>query len=206
MSNGHSDTAGGGPDNVIDVIQNPHYSIRINITEIKPQNQSCFDRLCKRGGKPALIVGKRFTIQYQLTNVSHRDFPGGDFLLSIRWPGERVDWYRKEISPLSDGESTELDILSYGVLEPGYGMVYAKGKPYSDFEQIQRPWKDRNTTYSFHIFRGDRDLGDGEVHITSVFGQTVEEFYQLIGLIVAVIGLSYPLLKDIIGLLFSWLP
>ena len=200
MSNEHVDTA--PPSTFVTDSLESDYGIRIDINDIRPQDPSFFDRLCTRGGKAAFIVGKRFDIEYQLTNVSHRTFPGGELLLSILWTDKREpDWYRIEIPPLLDGEATEPDIRDYTAIEPGYGMIFARIYPYSDSEHRQR-----SSRFSCDLFLRNMNLGAAKAHVGSVFTQTQEEFYQLWAMLVAAIGLSYILIKDIIGLLLSWVP
>lgn len=199
MSNEHVDTA--SPSAFVTDSLDLDYGIRIDINDIRPKDPSFFDRHCTRGGKTAFIVGKRFDIEFQLTNVSHRTFPGGELLLSVRWTGEREDWYRIEIPHLSDGEATEPYIRDYSAIEPGYGMIFARVHPYSDSE-----YRERSSRFSCHLFLRDMNLGDAEAHVGSVFAQTPEEFYQLWAMLLAAIGLSYILIKDIIGLFLSWIP
>lgn len=199
MNNEHADTA--SPSAFATDSSDQDYGIHIDINDIRPKDPSFFDRHCTRGGKTAFMVGKRFNIEYQLTNVSHRTFPGGELLLSVRWTGEREDWYRIEIPPLSDGETTELDKREYSALEPGYGMIFARVHSYSD--SVHR---ERTSRFSCDLFFRDMNLGDAEAHVGSIFAQTQEEFYQLWAMLLAAIGLSYILIKDIIGLLLSWIP
>lgn len=200
MNNEHADTA--LPSAFVTDSMDPDYGIRIDINYIRPKDPSFFDRHCTRGGKIAFIVGKRFDIGFQLINVSHRTFPGGELLLSVRWTGKREpDWYRIEIPPLSDGEATEPDKRDYSAIESGYGMIFARVHPYSDSEH-----RERSSRFSCYLFFKDMNLGDIEAHVGSLFAQTQEEFYQLWAMLLAAIGLSYILIKDIIGLLLSWIP
>jgi len=203
LNNDHADTA--QPDAYVTDSEDAEYGIRIDINDIRPKDPTCFDRICRRGGKTAFIVGRRFDIEYQLTNVSRRKFPGGELILSVSWTSQPTDWYRIDIPPLVDGETTELDKREYSALEPGYGMIFAKGNPYSDFEQFEKPRGERRFTSDLNLFLKDRNLGDTRVHVNTIFAQTPEEFYQLWAMIFAAIGLCYSPIKDIIGLLLSWI-
>ncbi len=124
----HADTA--QPSAYVTDSDDAEYGIRIDINDIRPKGPRFFNWFCRRGGKPAFIVGTRFDIEFQLTNVSRRKFPGGELLLSVLWRNEPPDWYSVEIPPLADGETTEPYTRDYEVSEPGYGGIFVRGNPY----------------------------------------------------------------------------
>ncbi|MFX0203784.1 MAG: hypothetical protein ACFFCW_47400 [Candidatus Hodarchaeota archaeon] len=181
------------------------HSIGVIINEIRLKNPSIFHRiLYRRAGKPAFLVGKRYEIEFCLTNVSHtKPFTGGELVLSVQWTSKRTDWHRVVIPILKPKETTEPFVKEYGVVEVGYGLVMAQGKAYDSPAEFKKPIWERKKMGDLDIFVNDENLGIAGAHVESVFGQTAEEFYQFWAMMLAAIGLCYILVKDIVVFLFN---
>jgi hypothetical protein len=183
------------------------HDIGIIIDDIRPKNPSVFHKiLYRRAGKPAFLVGKRYEIEFRLTNVSHtKPFTGGELVLSVQWTSKRTDWYRVVIPILKPKETTESFVEEYGVVETGYGLVLARGDAYDSPTEFNKPIWERKKIGNLNIFVNDENLGIAGAHVESMFGQTAEEFYQYWAMIVSMVGFTYLLIKDFIFSVFPWI-
>ncbi|MCW4048471.1 MAG: hypothetical protein NWE89_01910 [Candidatus Bathyarchaeota archaeon] len=134
--------------------------------------------LFTRGGKPAFIVGKEFTLIFALKNIDERDYPA-DHYFKVR-----VDWANgaHQTNKVSFGSVKSGDLVlresEFEILDTGYGVIRFED---TDFKvKLDDTWLEE------------------EFEVKKVFGQTIEEFYQYWAMIVAAVGLIYPVVKDIL--------
>lgn len=172
------------------------YALRFDLEDIHPLNMSFIEKfIYRRSNKPAFIVGTRFEIRFSLKNVGNIRSPGGEMRLSIEWTSGRTDYWEFDLPALSIGESTDIFSYNFGIIEHGYGVISVEGWAFASEEEIKKPRDERvylsgrNGRYDVYI--GDKYQGCEDVHIGSVFGQMIEEFYQYWAMILAAFGLLY---------------
>jgi len=149
--------------------------------------------LCKRGREPAFLVGSRFNIYIQLTNIGTRRFRGGEIFIPVKWTSGRIDFWRKEVPPLNVDETSEPIRLNFGILEPWFGTIHVECQEHSPTRTSPRQFTKNQPI----MFTSEKYYSQKDLQFSSVFGQSEVEFFTLWALIVAAIGLIYPILKDV---------
>ena len=178
------------------------YRIRIHIDSLKPKKLGFFERiLFRNSGKEAFVVSKRYVLGIRFEALT--SIPCARIIIIAEWTSQRRDFYEFDIGPMDIGEiTTPSRSLEFGVIEPGYGLIFidAKGSPRES--DLKIPYANRSDLHGVSFYLGDEVIQKNNphgAHIESVFGQTSEEFYQYWAMILAVIALWEIILSRYIG-------
>jgi len=147
--------------------------------------------------KGAFIVGNKFKVNYTITNIGDDVFPGGTLVINIDSPNGQKISHSYEIPRLKPRKDHQIESEPLGILSSGFSLFFAY--------LIEPGQREKIGIDLAPLFYDELNEIKDYTSLFSIFGQTKEEFYQYWAMIFAAIGLCYFLIKDIIGLLISWI-
>ncbi len=164
------------------------------------QSSKCAARakasICKRARKPAFLVGERYLSKFKITNIGPRNFNGGRIHVQVKWPSGRKDYWYNPVPPLVVDETSNEISLNFGVIEPWFGTIHIE----CEERNLGNP--QTNLPIMPIMFTSEKYYSQKELQYSSVFGQEDTGYYTFWALVMAVVGLMYPIFKDLISLIF----
>jgi len=188
------------------------FKIKLEIADIYPINSTWFQKnMCRRGGKPAYLMGEEFEVLYKITNFGEGDFPGGWLNIIIVWENQRTLTTTYRVKSLKSGEDmllNEGNPSRWGVQAPGFALFHATLLRDINPKKVQynaRTGDVREEWDYYTLYKDDRNPILSNITFFSIYAQTIEEFYQLWAMIGAIIAILYPVFSDVIASITSFI-
>ena len=129
------------------------------------------------------LVGHKFEVLFELTNVGSAIFPGGKFTLRIDWPNGQVVEETFQIPALGLGEVHKTSPLTTKALSRGFALFTLANSHANDKKPV-----------SFRKGSGEliRSGPLGTVYsFYSILAKEPEEIYEFWGMIIAAVSLAF---------------
>jgi hypothetical protein len=193
-------------------VEKPNFQITLEATANPINKESSLMRkiIFQRSNREAFLVGEDFEIIYKISNIGTEPFDVKTRLLTIKiqWANGQGELSSYPIPVLKPSCSVLIPEkpARWGVLAPGFSLFFARLETGPRKEYMNARTGQRHIAYDTSpLYRDEKNEIFPKISFFSIYGQNKEEFYQYWAMILAVLGLFYPILSTIFGDFTNWI-